>query len=103
MTASRTWRSRSFRDATMSLKLLPANNLHHSRRAGQVTDEGIESEPALRAAHHPLPLHPSPPPTQPGAQAVGRTGGTRQSRIGAQREIQALQFPLLLRQDLFGF
>src|SRR6267143_2656603 len=102
MTASRTWRSRSFRDATMAPKLLPANNLHRSWRAGQVTHEGVESEPALGAAHHPLRLHLGPPLTQPGGQAVGRTGGTRQSRIGAQREIQALQCPLLLGQDLFG-
>src|SRR5882762_2563283 len=103
MTASRTWRSRSFRDATMSPKLLPANNLHRSWRAGQVTHEGVESEPALGAAHHPLPLHLSPPLTQPGGQAVGRTGGTRQARIGTQREIQTLQFPLLVGQDLLGF
>src|SRR6266481_5099608 len=65
MTASRTWRSRSFRDATMSPKLLPANNLARSPYTGQVTDEGVEPKPALRRAREPLlpdlrpsPLHP---------------------------------------------
>src|SRR5213080_1812850 len=103
MTASSTCRSRSFRDATMSPKLLPANNLDRSPRTGQVVDEGVESEPPFGAADHPLPLHLNPPLTQPGGQAVGRTGGTRQPRVGAQREIQPLQFPLLLGQDLLGF
>src|SRR2546426_7446621 len=102
MTASRTWRSRSFRDATMSPKLLPANNLASSPRTGQVTDEGVESEPALGATHHPLPLHLDPPLTPPGGQAVGRAGGPRQPHVGAQREIQALEFPLLHGQGLLG-
>src|SRR6266702_2966038 len=87
MTASRTWRSRSVRDATMSPKLLPANNLDRPPGAGQVADEGVEAHPPL---------------APPGGQAVGRTGGTRQSRIGAQREVQALEFPLLLGQDFLG-
>src|SRR2546422_7783234 len=54
ITASRTWRSRSFRDATMSPKLLPANNLDRSPRAGQVADQGVEAEPALGRAHQVL-------------------------------------------------
>src|SRR6266581_1318703 len=102
MTASRTCRSRSFRDATMSPKLLPTNNLDRSPRAGQVADEGVETEPALGATHHPLPLHLNPPLTHPGGQAVGRTGGMRQSCICAQGEIEALQLPLLLGQDPLG-
>src|SRR5437667_478960 len=102
MTASRTWRSRSFRDATMSLKLLPANNLDRPPRAGQVADEGVEAKPTLGATHHPLSLQLYPPLTPPGGQAVRRTDRPRHSRVGPQREIQALQFPLLLGEDLLG-
>src|SRR5882762_1532922 len=102
MTASRTWRSRSFRDATISPKLLPTNNLDRSTGAGQVANEGIEAKPALGRAHQPLPLHLHPPLAPPGGQAVGRTGGSRQPSIGPQREIEALQFPLLFGQDLLG-
>ena len=90
----------------MSLKLLPANNLHRSRRAGQVTDEGIESEPALRAADQSLVPDFGPALLDPkgGSRRQGAAeGGKRQPPIGAQREIQALQFPLLVGQDLFGF
>src|SRR5260370_17629347 len=54
MTASRTWRSRSFRDPAMSPKLLPANNLDRSPRVGQVADEGIQPEPPFGAAHQVL-------------------------------------------------
>src|SRR5213079_841407 len=102
MTASRTWRSRSFRDATMSLKLLPANNLDRPPRAGQVADEGVEAKPTLGATHHALPLQLYPPLTTPGGQPVRRTDRPRHSRVGPQRKIQALQFPLLLSEDLLG-
>src|SRR6267378_4345253 len=102
MTASRTWRSRSFRDATMSPKLLPTNNLDRSTGVGQVADEGIEAKPPLGRAHQPLRLHLHPPLAPPGGHAVGRTGGSRQPSIGPQREIEALQFPLLFGQDLLG-
>src|SRR5229473_7722983 len=105
MTASRTWRSRSFRDPAMSPKLLPANNLDRSPRVGQVADEGIEPEPPFGAADqslvpdcHPTPLHPIGGKRRQGAAESGK----RQPRIGAQREIEALQFPLLLGQDLLG-
>src|SRR5882762_9309407 len=105
MTTSSTWRSRSFRDATISPKLLPANNLDRSPGAGQVTHEGVEAQPTLRRAHQPLlpdirpsPLHPSGGLGRQGAAK----GGKRQPRIGPQREIEALQFALLLGQDLLG-
>src|SRR6267378_3643053 len=102
MTASRTWRSRSFRDATISPKLLPTNNLDHSPGAGQVTDERVEAKPALGRTHDPLPLQLYPLLTPPGGEAVGRTSSLRQSHIGPQREIEALQFPLVLGQDFLG-
>src|SRR6266480_7584489 len=105
MTASRTWRSRSFRDATMCPKLLPANNLHRSRGAGQVADEGVEPQPALGGAHQPLLPDLRPPPLHPvggGGRQWAAEGGKRSPCIGAQREIQALQVPLLLGQDLLG-
>src|SRR5439155_3713879 len=105
MTASRTWRSRSFRDATMSPKLLPANNLDHSPRAGQVAYEGVEAQPALGRAHQPpLPdFRPAPLDPKGGSRRQrAAEGGKRHSGIGAQREIQALQFPLFLGQALLG-
>src|SRR5438093_9180809 len=105
MTASRTWRSRSFRDATMSPKLLPTNNLDPSPRAGQVADEGVETEPALGRAHQPLlpDLRPSllHPMGGRGRQRAVK-GGKRQPPIGPQGEIKALQLKLLLGQDLRG-
>src|SRR2546425_715301 len=106
MTASRTWRSRSFRDATMSPKLLPANNLARSTYTGQVTDEGVEPKPALRRAREPLlpDLRPSPLHPQGGTGRQGAAqGGKRNACVGPQREVQALQFPLLLRQSLLDF
>src|SRR5947199_2674860 len=99
MTASRTWRSRSFRDATMSLKLLPANNLDRPPRAGQVADEGVEAKPTLGATHHALPLQLYPPLTPPGGQPVRRTDRPRHSRGGPQREIKAIQLPMRLSED----
>src|SRR2546425_6723947 len=103
MTASRTWRSRSLRDATMSPKLLPANNLARSTHTGQVTDEGVEPKPALRRAREPLvpDLRPSPlhPHGGTGRQGAAK-GGKRNACVGTQREVQALRFPLLLRQSL---
>src|SRR3979490_1232576 len=102
MTAPRAWPSGSFRDATISPKLLSAKNLDRPPGAGQVTHQGVEAQPALGRTHHPLPLYPYPPLTPPGGQAVGRTGGLREPSLGAQREVQALQFPLLVGQDLFG-
>src|SRR5437016_6154528 len=89
----------------MSPKLLPANNLDRSPRVGQVADEGVQAEPALGRAHQPLVPDLRPAPLHP-------TGGSRRQRaaeggkwhpcIGAQREVQALEFPLLLGQDLLG-
>src|SRR5947208_16176440 len=89
----------------MSPKLLPANNLDRSPRVGQVADEGVQAEPALGRAYQPLVPDLRPAPLHP-------TGGSRRQRaaeggkwhpcIGAQREVQALQFPLLLGQDLLG-
>src|SRR6267378_2532854 len=105
MTASRTWRSRSFRDATMSPKLLPANNLALPTYTGQVTDEGVEPKPALRGAREPLfpDLRPSPLHPQSGTGRRGAAkGGKRNACVGAQREVQALQFPLLFGQNLLG-
>src|SRR6267378_8691417 len=105
MTASRTWRSRSFREATISPKLLSTNNLDRSTGAGQVADEGIEAKPALRRAHQPLLAYLRPSPLNPeggrGRQRAAE-GGKREPRIGAQREIEALQVPLLFGQDLLG-
>src|SRR5438034_464626 len=105
ITASRTWRSRSFRDPAMSPKLLPANNLDRSPQVGQVADEGVQAEPALGCAYQPLVPDLRPAPLHP-------TGGSRRQRaaeggkwhpcIGPQREVQALEFPLLLGQDLLG-
>src|SRR5712692_2935744 len=105
MTASRTWRSRSFRDPAMSPKLLPANNLDRSPRVGQVAHEGIEPEPPLGPANQSLvpDFHPTLLDATGGKRRQGAAeSGKRQPRIGAQREIQALQFPLLLGQDLLG-
>src|SRR5713226_2227392 len=103
MTASRTWRSRSFRDATMSPKLLPANNLARSTYAGQVTDEGVEPEPPFGTTHQAL-VHDVRPalldPSGGRRRQRAAEGGNRNPGIGAQREVQALQFPLLLGQDL---
>src|SRR5712692_5666851 len=106
MTASRTWRSRSFRDATMSPKLLPANNLARSTYTGQVTNEGVEPEPPFGTAHQALlddvrPALLDPPGGRRWQRAA--EGGNRNTGIGAQREVQALQFPLLLRQSLLDF
>src|SRR6266699_1092377 len=106
MTASSTWRSRSFRDATMSPKLLPTNNSDRSPRTGPVADEGVEAKPALGGAHQPLLPDLCPSLLHPkGGRRRQRAaeGGKRQPRIGAQREIQPLQLPLLLGQDLLGF
>src|SRR5947208_16578284 len=102
MTASRTRRSRSFKDATMSLKLLPANNLDRPPRAGQVADEGVEAKPTLGATHHPLPLQLYPPLPPPGGQPVRPPGRPRHSRAGPQREIPAPQCPLLFGEALLG-
>src|SRR5256885_15790856 len=105
MTASRTWRSRSFRDAAMLSKLLPANNLHGSGHPGQVTDEGVEPQPALGRAHQALLPGLGPTPFHPAGgsgRQLAAQGGKRQPRIGAQREIPALQFPLLLGQEFLG-
>src|SRR6266853_749358 len=102
MTASRTWRSRSFRDPAMSPKLLPANNLDRSPRVGQVADEGIQPEPPLVAAHQVLVLdfRPTLLDSRDGKRRQGAAeSGKRQPRIGPQREIEALQLPLLLGQD----
>src|SRR5207237_10471120 len=101
MTASSTWRSRSFRDATMSPKLLPANNLDRSPHTGQVVDEGVEAEPALGGAHQPLlpDLRPSPlhPMGGRGRQRAAK-GGKREPPIAGQRELQPLQLPPLCGQ-----
>src|SRR5690348_7452482 len=98
MTASRTWRSRSFRDATMSPKLLPANNLASSPYTGQVTNQGVEPQPALRRARHPLVPDLRPALLHPvggrGRQRAAE-GGKWNPGSGAQRQVQALQFPLL--------
>src|SRR6266404_1546804 len=105
MTASRTWRSRSFRDATMSPKLLPTNNLDRSTGVGQVADEGIEAKPPLGRAHQPLLAYHRPPPLNPKSgrrRQRAAEGGKPEPCIGAQREIEALQFPLLFGQDLLG-
>src|SRR5438093_1521356 len=101
MTASRTWRSRSLRDATMSPKLLPANNLDRSPRAGQVADESVEAKPALGAADQSLVPDFRPTPLDPNGGSRRQRApesGKREPRSGAQREIQALQFPLLVSQ-----
>src|SRR5436190_19079298 len=88
----------------MSPKLLPANNLDRSPRVGQVADEGVQAEPALGRAYQslvpdlrPAPLHPTG-----GSRRRAAEGGKWHPCIGAQREVQALQFPLLLGQDLLG-
>src|SRR5438046_4625810 len=89
----------------MSPKLLPANNLDRSPRVGQVADEGVQAEPALGRAYQPLVPDLRPAPLHP-------TGGSRRQRAaeggkwhpcsGAQREVQALEFTLLIGQDLLG-
>src|ERR1051325_1949353 len=103
MTASRTRRSRSFRDAVISAKLLPANNLARCATAGQVAHQGVEPEPALGAAPQPLvaDLHPTPlDPAGGSSRERSVEVGKAQSGIGAQREIYPLQFPLLVGEDL---
>src|SRR5690242_11692851 len=95
MTASRTWRSRSLRDAAMAAKLLTANNLDHLPRAGQVTHQCVQTEPALGRAHEPVARKLYPARAVPGGQTVGRTSRLWQPRCGAQREIHPLEFPLL--------
>src|SRR2546428_4434800 len=105
MTASRTWRSRSFRDAAISAKLLIANNLARYAAAGQVTHQRVEPEPALRRADQALVADLGPTPLQPsGGRGRQRTaeGGNRQARIGAHCEIYPLQFPLLIGQKFLG-
>src|SRR6267143_2493263 len=105
MTASRTWRSRSFRDATMSPKLLPANNLARSPYSGQVTDEAVEPEPPFGTAHQALVYNVRPAlldPSGGGGRQRAAEGGKRNARIGAQREVQALQFRLRVGQNLLG-
>src|SRR5256885_7613781 len=105
MTASRTWRSRSFRDAAISAKLLIANNLARYAAAGQVTHQRVKPEPALRRADQALVADLGPTPLQPsGGRGRQRTaeGGNRQARIGAHCEIYPLQFPLLIGQSFLG-
>src|SRR6185437_418455 len=105
MTASRTWRSRSFRDATISPKLLPANNLARPTGAGQVADERIEAKPALGRAHEALVPNFRPALLNPkGGRRRQRAaeGGNRQTCVGTQREIDVLEFSLLLGEDLLG-
>src|SRR5947209_15468462 len=103
MTASRTWRSRSFRDAAISAKLLIANNLARCATAGQVTHQGVEAEPALGGADQSLfpHLHPTPrhPPGGTGRRRAVE-GGKGEARVGAQCQIYPLQFPLLITEDL---
>src|SRR3989442_15528087 len=86
----------------MSPKLLPANNLDRSPRVGQVADEGVQAEPALGRAHQPLvpDLRPAPfHPTDGSRRQRAAEGGKWHPCIGAQREVQALEFPLLLERD----
>src|SRR2546430_12180616 len=81
----------------MSPKLLPANNLDPSPRVGQVADEGVQAEPALGRAHQPLvpDLRPAPlHPTDGSRRQRAAEGGKWHPCIGAQREVQALEFPL---------
>src|ERR1051325_4099445 len=103
MTASRTRRSRSLRDAVISAKLLPANNLARCATAGQVAHQGVEPEPALGTADQTAVPQLRPALRDPpGGGGRWRTvqGGDWQSGIGAQREIYPLQFPLLVGEDL---
>src|SRR5256885_5411440 len=89
----------------MSPKLLPANNLDRSPQVGQVADEGVQAEPALGRAYQPLvpDLRPaSLHPTGGSTRQRAAEGGKWHPCIGAQREVQALEFPLLIGQDLLG-
>src|SRR5712691_8845831 len=84
--------------------LLAAKNLDSDRDPGQVADEGVEPEPSLRSANQPLVSHLDPTLLRPGGRhhrAVG--GGERQARLSAQREVQPLEFPLLVGEDFLGF
>src|SRR6266702_1860401 len=105
MTASRTCRSRSVREAAMSSNLLAANNLAMVPGPGQVAHEGVEAEPALRPADQPLVSDLHPPLLHPsGGRRRERAveGGQGQAGIRPQRQIHALEFPLLLGQGFLG-
>src|SRR5947199_1080377 len=105
ITASSTCRSRSVRDFGMSPNLLITNNLDRRVGAGQVADESIEAEPPLGRANQPLAPHFGPALLSPAGRG-GRwrmvEGVQREPRVGAQRQVDALQFPLLGREDLLA-
>ena len=78
MTASSTWRSRSFRDAAMLPNPLAANNLAHYGLPGQGMHQGVEPEPALGRAHEVL-----APMLEPAAvDKKGGRGRQRAARVG---------------------
>src|SRR5437870_2513869 len=105
MTASRTWRSRSFRDAVMSPNPLAANNLADSGLPGQGMYQRVKPQPSLGRADEASVSVLDPPPLHPqggsGRQRAAETA-ERYAGIGAQRKIQALELPLLFGQHLLG-
>src|SRR2546426_9119040 len=101
MTASSTWRSRSLRDAAVILpNPFGENNLRGRVPPGQVVDQRVEPQPAFRGAHDPLPPHLHPAPVHPDGKRRKEAvrGGKGQTLSLAQRQIDSLQFPLLLAQ-----
>src|SRR2546422_2754015 len=103
MTAPSTCRSRSVRGVVISAKPFHANNLRSGRTRGQVTHQGVETQPPLRSAPYPSPALLDPPLPFPGGQAVGRTIGLREPFFRPQRQVQPLQFLLLGGEHLLGF
>src|SRR5438309_11433276 len=106
MTASSTWRSRSLRDAAVILpNPFGENNLRGRVPPGQVADQRVEPQPAFRSAHQPLipDLHPAPVDPNGKRRKEAVRGGKGQTLSRAQRQINALKFPLLGAEGLLGF
>src|SRR2546422_1515155 len=103
MTASSTWRSRSLRDAAVILpNPFRENNLRGRVPPGQVADQRVEPQPAFRGAHQPLVPDLHPAPIHPGGNGRQRAamGGKVEALVRAQRQINALEFPLLVAEGL---
>src|SRR5207244_13354424 len=93
MTASRTWRSRSLRDAVMSPNPLAANNLADSGLPGQGMYQRVKPQPSLgRADEASVSVLDPPQLHRQGGSGRHRAACTakRFAATGAQRKVQPL-------------
>src|SRR5512134_2378756 len=102
ITASRTERSRSFRDWFKASNLLVPNNLAGPEGGGQVADQRVEPQPPLRSATEAGAGEFHPALLDPGRQWRTEAGDGREiEALGrAQGEIDPLQIPLFRRERL---